>query len=46
MIAFTKVDNRILLLYTPERQENWIEEAVDKRVSITLKKTFTLWKQQ
>jgi len=45
MIAFTKVDNRILLLYTPERQENWIEEAVDKRVSITLKKTFTLWKQ-
>lgn len=45
MIAFTKVDNRILLQYTPERQENWIEEAVDKRVSIKLKKTFTLWKQ-
>lgn len=45
MIAFTKVDNQILLQYTPERQENWIEEAVDKRMSITLKKTFTLWKQ-
>ncbi len=45
MIAFTKVDNRILLQYTPERQQSWIEEAVDKRVSITLKKTFTLWKQ-
>ncbi len=45
MIAFTKVDNQILLQYTPEREENWIEEAVDKRMSITLKKTFTLWKQ-
>lgn len=42
MIAFTKVDNKILLQYTPERQENWIEEAVIKRPFVTLKKTFTL----
>jgi Domain of unknown function (DUF4263) len=45
MITFTKADNKILLQYTPERQENWIEEAVTKRPFVTLKKTFTLSKE-
>lgn len=45
MIEFTKADDRIILHYTPERQEKWIEDALKKRLTITLKKTFTLWKQ-
>ncbi len=45
MISFSKYDRWILLDYTPERQENWIEEAVKRKPFITLKKTFTLWVQ-
>ncbi len=44
MINFKKSGDKILLQYTPERQENWIEEAVTRRPFVTLKKTFTLWK--
>lgn len=44
MINFSKKEDKILLQYTPERQENWIEEAVTKRPFVTLKKTFTLWR--
>lgn len=43
MINFSKSANKILLQYTPERQENWIEDAIERRPFITLKKTFTLW---
>ena len=45
MITFTFKDDKILLQYTPERDENWIKEAIDRRAYITLKKTFTFWKE-
>jgi Domain of unknown function (DUF4263) len=45
MITFTFKDDKILLQYTPERDENWIKEAIDRRPYITLKKTFTFWKE-
>ena len=45
MITFTFKDDKILLQYTPEREENWIKEAIDRRPYITLKKTFTFWKE-
>jgi hypothetical protein len=44
MITFSLKDYTILLHYTPEREENWIKEAIDRRPYITLKKTFTFWK--
>ncbi len=45
MITFSLKEDKILLHYTPEREENWITEAIDKRPYITLKKTFTFWKE-
>ncbi len=45
MITFSFKDDTILLHYTPEREENWIKEAIDRRPYITLKKTFTFWKE-
>jgi hypothetical protein len=45
MITFTTDNNKVLLKYTPERQENWIDEAVAKRPFVTLKKTFTVWRE-
>lgn len=45
MITFTTDGGKVLLKYTPERQENWIDEAVAKRPFVTLKKTFTLWRE-
>ncbi len=45
MITFSISGNQILLHYTPERQENWIDEAISRRPYITLKKTFTFWKE-
>lgn len=45
MITFSFKDDKILLHYTPERDENWIREAIDRRPYITLKKTFTFWKE-
>jgi len=45
MITFSLKDDTILLHYTPERDENWIKEAIDRRPYITLKKTFTFWKE-
>jgi hypothetical protein len=45
MITFSFKDDKILLHYTPEREENWIKEAIDRRPYVTLKKTFTLWKE-
>lgn len=44
MITFSSSDDKILLNYTPERQENWIEKAINQRPYVTLKKTFTLWR--
>lgn len=31
MITFSFKDDKILLHYTPEREENWIKEAIDRR---------------
>lgn len=45
MITFSFKDDKILLHYTPEREENWIKEAIDRRPYITIKKTFTFWKE-
>lgn len=45
MITFSFKDDKILLHYTPERDGNWIKEAIDRRPYITLKKTFTFWKE-
>lgn len=45
MITFSLKDDTMLLHYTPEREENWIKEAIDRRPYITLKKTFTFWKE-
>jgi Domain of unknown function (DUF4263) len=45
MITFSFKYDKILLHYTPERDENWIKEAIDRRPYITLKKTFTFWKE-
>ncbi len=45
MITFSFSDNKILLHYTPERQENWVDEAISRRPFITLKKTFTFWRE-
>ncbi|TMI63709.1 MAG: DUF4263 domain-containing protein [Bacteroidetes bacterium] len=44
MINFSTSGNKIFLHYTPERQENWVDEAISRRPYITLKKTFTFWK--
>ena len=45
MITFSFKNDTILLHYTPEREENWKKEAIDRRPYITLKKTFTFWKE-
>jgi hypothetical protein len=45
MITFSISGNKVLLHYTPERQENWIDEAINRRPYVTLKKTFTFWKE-
>lgn len=45
MITFTLDTNKVLLKYTPERQENWIDEAISRKPFVTLKKTFILWKE-
>jgi hypothetical protein len=45
MITFSFQEDKILLHYTPERQENWIEEAVERKPFVILKKTFTLWRE-
>ena len=45
MITFSFKGNKLLLHYTPEREENWIKEAIDRRPYIKLKKTFTFWKE-
>lgn len=45
MIRFTREDDKVLLRYTSEIQGNWIEEAITKRPSVILKKTFTLWRE-
>lgn len=45
MITFSFKDGKILLHYTPEREGNWVKQAIDRRPYITLKKTFTFWKE-
>ena len=45
MITFSFKDDKIFLHYTPEREENWIKKAIDRRPYITLRKTFTFWKE-
>lgn len=45
MITFSFEDDKILLHYTPEREANWIAEAVNRRPYITLMKTFTFCKE-